>query len=123
MKVLSIILGLMFLAFSFVQINDPDPLVWILIYGSMAVVCFMAAFRYYVRPLMIVQAIAYLVYAATDIPSITTWLKSPDKAMLLDDFAKMHNVYIEESREFLGLVICLLVLVLYWIKSSPAKAR
>ena len=36
MRILNFILALMFLAFAFVQIKDPDPMVWILIYGAMA---------------------------------------------------------------------------------------
>jgi len=55
-------------------------------------------------------AIGYLIYCAFLFPSILTWLRSDDKAMLLDELAKMQFPYIEESREFLGLVICLVVL-------------
>jgi Transmembrane family 220, helix len=121
MRVINFVLAIMFLAFSFVQINDPDPVVWILIYGSMAVVCIMAAFEFYVRRLMLVQAIVYIGYAATMFSSIATWLTSPDKAMLFDDIAKMQYPYIEESREFLGLMICLAVLGLYWYRSGRAK--
>jgi hypothetical protein len=40
--------------------------------------------------------------------------------MLFDDIAKMQYPYIEESREFLGLVICILVLVMHLF---AARAR
>jgi hypothetical protein len=113
MKALSYALAVMFLAFSFVQINDPDPIVWILIYGSMAAVCIMGAFNYYQKWLMLLQTVVYLGYAYTRLPSIGRWLASADKMMLFDDLAKMQNIYIEESREFLGLVICLAVLAMY----------
>jgi hypothetical protein len=112
-----ILLAIMFMGFAFVQINDPDPVVWILIYGAMAVVCVMAAFDYFVPRLMLVISVVYIGFASTRIPSIGTWLMSPDKAMIFDDLAKMQNVYIEESREFLGLMICLAVTGLCWWRS------
>jgi hypothetical protein len=120
MKILGYLLTIMFLGFSAVQINDPDPVVWILIYGSMAAVCVMAAFKYYLTWLMIVQAIVYIGYAYTLFPSLRIWINSSDRMMLFDDFAKMQNLYIEESREFLGLMICLVVLGMYALRSRFA---
>ncbi|HYI78522.1 MAG TPA: transmembrane 220 family protein, partial [Chryseolinea sp.] len=37
MRIVNFILAVLFLLFAFVQINDPDPVIWILIYGAMAV--------------------------------------------------------------------------------------
>ena len=34
MRIVNFILAIMFLLFAFVQINDPDPVIWILIYGA-----------------------------------------------------------------------------------------
>ena len=36
MKIVNILLAIMFLAFTYLQFNDPDPVIWILIYGAMA---------------------------------------------------------------------------------------
>lgn len=105
----------MFLIFAFVQINDPDPLLWIVIYGAMAVVSVMAFFKKYSKALMIGLAVGYCTYAALLFPSAITWLKSDDQALLFDDIAKMQFPYIEETREFLGLVICILGLIFYYI--------
>lgn len=117
-KVANFILVVMFLWFSELQLNDPDPIIWILIYGSMAVVCVMAAFSYYVRWLMIAQVIGYVVYCMILVPGLREWLNSPDRSLLFDDLAKMQHVYIEEAREFLGLVICLVVLAVQWFFSG-----
>jgi hypothetical protein len=119
-KAINFLLAIMFLGFSAVQINDPDPIVWILIYGSMATVCIMAAFEYYLKWLMLAQALVYIVYASTLWPSLHVWLQSSDKGMLFDEVAKMENAYVEESREFLGLVICLIVLAWYALRSRRA---
>jgi hypothetical protein len=122
-KAIFILLVIMFLAFSFVQLNDPDPVVWILIYGAMAVVCVMATFDYFIPRLMLVLSIVYIGYASTLLPSISKWLQSSDRAMLFDDIAKMQNLYIEESREFLGLVICLAVLLACWWRDRIVNAK
>jgi len=87
------------------------------------VVCVMAAFEYYVRWLMIVQLICYGVYAIILIPSLWTWLSSPDRSLLFDEFAKMQFPYIEESREFLGLLICMTVVAVCWVRSSKGSKK
>jgi hypothetical protein len=114
MKIVSSIFGVMFLAFTFVQFNDPDPILWITIYGAMLVVSIMAFFNRYIKMLMLGLGVAYLIYAALLFPSAMVWLKSADRSLLFDDIAKMQYPYIEETREFLGLVICLAVLNLYF---------
>jgi len=45
--------------------------------ATMAVVCVMAAFEFYVRWLMIVQFVKYGVYAIHFDPGILTWLVHP----------------------------------------------
>ncbi len=121
MKILNFILALMFLAFAFVQINDPDPVLWILIYGNMAVLCVLAMFGMHFKIWIIVAAALYIVYAAILAPSAYVWFQSPDKALLFDDLAKMQNLYIEETREFLGLVICLAVLTIHSLRSKKSN--
>jgi Transmembrane family 220, helix len=100
----------MFLFFASLQINDPDPIVWILIYGLMAVACVLSAFGIHSTWMMLIQALGYLIYTVLLWPSVVVWLNSPDRSLLFDDFATMQFPYIEETREFLGLIICLVVL-------------
>ena len=121
MKILHFLLAIMFLAFTVLQFNDPDPLLWILIYGSMTTVCVMAAFKLYFPKVMLVQGVLYLVYCILLWPGVSEWFASDDKAMLFDDLAKMQYPYIEESREFLGLVICMVVLAPYVVYSTRRK--
>ncbi len=113
MKIVNLFLAVMFLVFAFVQINDPDPARWIVIYGLMAVACVLAAFKYYFPKILVVLLVAYLAYSVVYYDSVMQWIRSDNKAMLFDDIAKMQNLYIEESREFLGLLICMLVLVMH----------
>ena len=122
MKVLNLVLAAMFVLFAFVQINDPDPVLWILIYGAMAVLCVLAAFRYYHRGVWLVILVGFAAYSFVYLPGVGEWLRSDDKSMLLDDIAKMQHPYIEEAREFLGLLICVLVLIMH-LAAAPRKHR
>lgn len=116
-KIINIILALLFLSFAFVQINDPDPLIWILIYLNMVAICVMAFLKRDYKLWIGITGALYFIYAIFLFPGALEWFRSPDKALLFDDLAKMQNLYIEETREFLGLVICLVVLAFQFIAS------
>ena len=125
MKILNLVLAAMFVVFAFVQINDPDPVIWILIYGAMAVMCVLAAFgRYYYIPLIGLLLI-FMGYSFVFLSGVGEWLASDDKSMLFDDIAKMQYPYIEESREFLGLLICVVTLIMHLVSARlrGQKAR
>jgi hypothetical protein len=121
MRIVNLIFAVMFLGFAFVQVNDPDPVVWILIYGLMAATCVMAAFDYYLSKVLIVYAVLLAGYAVYYFPGVQEWLQHENKAMLFDNIAKMEFSYIEESREFLGLVICLAVLAMHVYRSRRRR--
>jgi hypothetical protein len=123
MKILNLLLAIVFVVFAFLQINDPDPAIWILIYGVMAVLCVLAAFGHYYTRVIIPVLLVYLIYGFTYRESILKWLQSDNKAMLFDDVAKMQNLYIEESREFLGLFICIVVLLMHLLRATSKKVR
>lgn len=96
--------GLMLLAFVFsviVQVNDPDPAGWMLIYGAAAVVCAMELARR-PRPLLpLGVSLAALIWAGTIAPRVL------GKVRFADMFAEfeMKNLGVEESREMYGLLI------------------
>lgn len=122
MRILNSILAIMFMVFAFVQVNDPDPILWILVYGAMAAICVMAIFEFYVPKIMWALAVGYILYAAILFPGVLQWFNSEDRFMIFSEIAKMQNQYIEEAREFLGLMICLLVLALYFFLSRKTKS-
>ncbi len=117
MKVLNFTLAALFLLFAFVQVNDPDPLLWILIYGSMAVLAVLAMFKIYPRTVIIILLIVLFGYSLVYVPGVREWLNQEDKSELFDNVAKMNHLYIEEAREFLGLWVCIIVLIFYFIQS------
>lgn len=122
MKYLSIFFALMFMAFAALQVNDPDPVLWILIYGVMAVISVMAIFDFYNRRLLIALGVLFVVYLIILFPGVAEWWRQDDRSVLFDDVMKMEYPYIEESREFLGLLICMVVLALYLFRAFRRKA-
>jgi len=117
MRVVNFLLAVMFLLFAFVQVNDPDPLIWILIYGTMAVLAVMAIFEYYPKKFLIGLLILFAGYSAVYFRGVLEWLKQEDKSALFDEVAKMEHWYIEEAREFMGLLICIGVVTFYYFRS------
>jgi hypothetical protein len=121
MRILNFVLAIMFLLFAFVQINDPDPVIWILIYGAMAVLCIMAIFEFYPKKFIIGIMVIYIGYSLVYIPGTLEWLRNDNKDMLFDDLAKMQFPYIEETREFLGLLICIIVLFFHLYRARRSR--
>ncbi len=121
MKILNFILAALFLLFAFVQVNDPDPLLWILVYGSMAVLAVLAMFGIHPLRVIIILLIVFVGYSFRYWSGVMEWMSQPDKSNLFDDVAKMNHLYIEEAREFLGLWICIAVLIFYFIRARKAQ--
>jgi hypothetical protein len=121
MRILNFVLAALFLVFAFVQVNDPDPILWILIYGAMAVVAVLAMFNIYIRNLLLPMLIVYIAYSLKFVDGVREWMQQPDKSVLFDDVMKMEYPYIEEAREFLGLWICIVVLVFYYSRARLSQ--
>lgn len=122
MRILNLVLAVMFVIFAFVQVNDPDPLIWILIYGILAASCVLAAFNVYLPKATAVLGVILIAYAISFFPGLKEWMNSDDRSLLFDDIAKMQYPYIEESREFLGLLICVAVLAMHLIRWKRSQS-
>ncbi len=123
MKILNFILAALFLLFAFVQVNDPDPILWIIVYGAMAVLAIFAMFDIYPRNVILILLIVFVGYSLMYLPGLGEWMNQENKADLFDDVAKMNHIYIEEAREFIGLWICILVLIFYFIRSRKTTRK
>lgn len=64
-----------------VQHNDPDPLPWMAIYGSAAVVCALRAARTVVVVPAAVLVLVATTWMATLAPAALTWLRSDHEAV------------------------------------------
>lgn len=96
-KNLAIVFGLLFTLFAALQYNDPDPQVWIPIYGFAALACLMA-YTGMGRPwFFILMAMIYVGAAAYQWPPIFHGFAFGEG---------MRDMNIELARESGGLVIC-----------------
>lgn len=115
-KVIRIILFLLFSSFAALQYNDPDPYGWMAIYGAVAVTFLLSILGR--GHGSIFKGVAVLVFTLSlfYIPGFITYLSSPNKEALFGEMI-YDRPYIEETREFLGLIICGMAL-LYLIKTN-----
>ncbi len=121
MKIINIILTILFALFAFFQLNDPDAATWFILYGYVAVMSGMAIFKKHSLPFLIPGIAIFALYFMYNIPSIIEWIGSGDSLM---DRMSVDKNYIEESREGLGLLLALLVLVFHLVtRNRYAKLK
>ncbi|GAB3998011.1 hypothetical protein GCM10028807_44530 [Spirosoma daeguense] len=111
-KVIALVSGLLFILFAAFQYNDPDPEVWIPIYGMAAVACFMAYAGVGRWWFFAAMAVIYVVAAVNQWP--------PEFEGFLFGEMKMRSLNIELARESGGLAIC--ALVMGWLAFLTRKA-
>ena len=112
MKVFNIFFCLIFIVFAGLQYNDPDPYVWVPIYMYTSVLCWLAARkRYYPKYYLLGIAVyaLYAVYKVFDTNGLVDWIKLHHAANIAETM-KAEQPWIEESREFFGLIILIVVL-------------
>lgn len=102
-----------------VQYNDPDPVVWMLIYAVAAAFTAAAVFnRYY--GIVWVAAVGFIVGTIYWLPGVDL----SDPSSLVTD-VRMNSLAVEETREALGLAICavwMIVLGVVWLRRRKRSA-
>lgn len=101
-KVIAIFFGVLFTLFAVLQYNDPDPQVWVPIYGFAAIASFMALGSAG-RPWF------YTVAGVIYLGSAIYWWPPQFEGFLLDEMG-MKTINIELARESGGLAICALAM-------------
>ena len=124
MKVFNIIFCFVFIVFAALQYNDPDPYVWVPIYMYTAVLCWLAARqRYFTKAYLlgIVVYAGYAIYKMFDANGLIDWIKL-HHAENIAGTMKAEQPWIEETREFFGLVILIAVLAVnYFVAIKKRK--
>lgn len=112
MKIFNLSFVLIFILFAGLQYNDPDPYIWMPVYLYAAVFCYLA-FRGRFYPNWYWAGIAvyfgYAVYLFFTKDGIVDWV-SDHHAESITESMKATKPWIEETREFFGLVILMAVL-------------
>jgi hypothetical protein len=125
MKVFNIIFVFLFVLFAALQYNDPDPYIWIPVYLYAAVLCWFA-FRNKFYPKAYIAGIAvysvYAVYKIFDQNGLLDWIEVHNAENIAETM-KAEKPWIEESREFFGLVILIVVLLINLAYARRKKIR
>jgi Transmembrane family 220, helix len=124
MKFFNIVFILVFILFAALQYNDPDPYLWMPIYLYPAVLCYLAAkqkpvnkMAYWVGFLIFG---VYAMYKFFDANGILDWIKY-HHATSIAATMKAEQPWVEESREFFGLVIILAVMAFNYFKGKKSN--
>jgi hypothetical protein len=103
-KALRYSLSALLAAFAILQINDPDPLVWVVAYG-LAAFCVAAPPEWKPRrKLSWLTGGVLLTLGLTSFPGFAGYLLSGEPSMILAEMSP-DMPYVEPAREFLGIVI------------------
>ena len=117
MKAFNLFFCLLFVFSAALQYNDPDPYIWMPIYMYGAVLCWLAFRNKFYPKAYLIGIIIYAVYAI----GLFFW-----KNGVLDWATKHHaediaatmkaeKPWIEETREFFGLIILIVVLAIDYL--------
>jgi len=114
MKIFNIFFCVVFIVFAALQYNDPDPYVWMPIYLYTAVLCWLA-YRNKFFPRAYLTGVAvytvYALYKVFDTNGLIDWI-TKHNAQNIANTMKAETPWVEETREFFGLVILIVVLLI-----------
>lgn len=122
MKVIDFLLLGLFIYFAEVQINDPDPYIWVAFYGLVALLPALALFNKFSQPLIIVTLVLCIGGLIMTGPGVYEILNQQDGASIFQEMTP-EKMYIEIAREFLGLLITLVCLSFYYYRARRAQKK
>ncbi len=123
MKTFNIIFIVLFVLFAALQYNDPDPYIWMPIYLYAAFLCYKAIRKEYPRVLYVIGLVlygGYAVFLLFDKTGVIDWLEVHNAENIVQTM-KAEKPWIEETREFGGLVIVITVLLIDMVWLSRKK--
>ena len=124
MKIFNIIFIFIFIFSAALQYNDPDPYIWVPIYLYGAYLCYQAIHKKYNPVLYIIGLVIYIGYAVYlffDKQGVLSWF-GEHNAESITQTMKATKPWIEETREFGGLLILIVVLLINmaWLKKRSS---
>lgn len=110
MKVLHIFFSFLMLSFAALQWNDPDRVIWIGIYVAtalMALIAFTEVCKSCVQAWAIMLSIISLIMLIQTLPGVITFVQTSNYGEIFSPMTE-DKPYIEQVREFLGLLIVMI---------------
>jgi Transmembrane family 220, helix len=114
MKVFNYVMGGLFIISAGLQYNDPDPYLWITIYGVAALLAYMNIVKKHDRFSHLGMLLACLIYGFTLVfktDGVISWFRDHQAESLVQSM-KATKPWIENAREFGGLMIIAVFLVI-----------
>jgi uncharacterized membrane protein len=110
LKMLRYCLAAAMAAFAFLQLNDPDPLVWVVAYGLVALCVAAPLNRAWSIHTAWLTGGALLALALAALPGFFDYLLSGDLGSITAEMSP-GQPHVEPAREFLGVIIAAAVLL------------
>ncbi len=114
-----------FIVFAALQYNDPDPYIWMPIYLYAAFLCWQsikARFNPVLYWIGYVVYGGYAIYKVFDENGLLDWIRYHNAGSITETM-KANHPWVEETREFFGLVIVIVVLIINHIYLSRKKKK
>jgi hypothetical protein len=121
MKIFNLLLTALFLVSAVLQLNDPDPVLWTILYLAIALICGFAAFGKYNRWVILVVMAGCIYELSTLMPAFIQWIR--DGMPSITEEMKATTPYVELVREFLGVAISVIVLIFQYVRSRMHAMR
>jgi hypothetical protein len=123
MKIFNILFCILFLISAGLQYNDPDPYLWIPIYLYGAICCWLAARKQffpkaYLFGMLIFTGYALYLFFTDD--GVLDWIQKHDAENIAGSM-KATTPWIEDTREFFGLLVLIFVLGINWLHARKRK--
>jgi len=127
MKVFNVIFLVVFILSAGLQYNDPDPYIWMPLYLFGAFLCYEAIRKRYKPTLYIMGLVVYISYAIFlffDKDGVISWANNHHAESIVQSM-KATKPWIEETREFGGLLLLILALVfnMIWLNKKRLQKK
>ena len=127
MKIFNIIFTIVFVLSAALQYNDPDPYLWVPVYLYGAYLCYQAIHKKYNPVLYIIGLVIYVGYALYlffDKQGVLNWVNEHNAESITQSM-KATKPWIEETREFGGLLILIVVLLInmLWLRAKTSVLK
>lgn len=123
MRIFNIFFCILFVLFAALQYNDSDPYIWIPIYVYSAVLCWLAYKNKFYPKAYIAGIIVFLLYASYFVftkNGVLDWANEHNAESLVQTM-KAEKPWIEDTREFGGLLILIIVLGINYFYSKSKR--
>lgn len=125
LRLFNYLFAFLFLVSAGLQYNDPDPFLWMPIYLYGTVLCFLAARGRFFPKAYLVGISLYAVYAVYLLftqDGVIDWMREHHSENIAQTM-KATKPWIEDTREFFGLLILIVVLLANYLASRKRSVR